>query len=304
MNLITEFAIWLAGANPTGSAKSSITFNTEQINEAKTLIDSWLTEKGNTNAAWHYNRSDFAARLKDLLSSHKLDQGCLDSCAFTSLLFACMRCYPVKTARWAMSIFDTGGGNLGGLNTPTNAVLRNKLPSDLLSDNPSDSTKPKYPEFTDWILQTAIVSAYRDKNGFIYSGRRSENGDISMRISGINEETGSIFNLCHDFFGAPVIDSYEGESFSVNTKLAEKYAVILVIPAKFMFPSATSTHVVYLDSKFIFYKDDYNRLANQDWIGCKVHSYGKRELLQIVKNTRITNGDGFDRIIYLKVKEF
>ncbi|MFZ7114535.1 MAG: hypothetical protein ACO1G9_04065 [Bacteroidota bacterium] len=303
MNPVVTFASWLLASAPGGSGRSAIRMDTDKIQEARNLIDTWLADRGPSGTIWNYSRSNFSSRLKELVSSYKLNQGCLDCCAFTSLLFACLRCYPVETVRWAMNVFDNGSGDLGGFQTTTNDILRNKRLSDLLNDNPTDSGQPKYPDFTDWILQTTIIASFRSREGIIYNGMRSENNNIGMKFNAFVEETDELFNLCTTFFLPPMISKYDGERFNTNDKLEQGNAIILILPAKFINPTSNSTHVVFLDSKFTYYQDDYNGNHNVDWIGCRMHNYGNRELLQIVKNTvPANNSNGLNRIVCLKMK--
>ena len=239
-------------------------------------------------------------RLKKLLSGYDLNQGCLDICGFTSFLFACIRCYPVEFIRFAMDLFDNGSGVLGGFKVSANEDLMNTTLADLLNENPDDSTKPMYPDFTDWILQTTFVASFRAQSGIKYNGKKDMDAEVSMQFNVLKDESKSINSCCKDFFDSIVVDRYPGQSLKVNDQLDKGYAVILVTPAKFFKPGATATHVTFLASTFEIFKQPHNGNQNADWVRCSVHSYGKREELQVPLTNAPTLGDGFSRIIFLK----
>ncbi len=144
----------------------------ERRRRAVDLVAEWKLSKAGDPPVWFCSRGDFAARLTQILEDPKrVVQGSYDWCTIATPLHCFLRRVPDLVARYAISVYDTGEGELGDLSTSVDSnLVRFDLPRYArgeLPDHPLPGARTSVVHRSaDWILMAAILDTINDAFDF------------------------------------------------------------------------------------------------------------------------------------------
>lgn len=156
-------------------------------------ISDWSSTTGGETMRWFCPRSDFSTRLTKLVSEPgSLHQGGYPWCMPAAFLYCMLRRFPDLVAGYGLTLYDTGSGELGDLETSVLPELQNfDLPRYVRGALQGQALPASAPmidvEHVDWILMAGIVDSALSPYDF--------GGPIDFRPSllGLPEEVEDFF---------------------------------------------------------------------------------------------------------------
>jgi hypothetical protein len=136
----------------------------DRLGAAKAHVNSWVTVNAGQPPRWFCSRADFATRLGEIVAApNRLTQGSWDFCIPAAVLNCWLRRFPELVAQFATSVYDTGGGALGDIETSAPEALKSfHLPTyaaGTMKDKPLPAKRRGRPatyRAADWILLAAL----------------------------------------------------------------------------------------------------------------------------------------------------
>jgi len=244
--------------------------------DARASVERWVAARGAAPGAWKIRRETIATRLLTLIDAPwQLNQQGLDCCAYAAILYACLRNFPLETAKYAMELFDDGQGTLGGVELRGNSPLRNVAEAAL-------TALPKWPHPADWMMLTAMRSSQAPSDE-TFDGMPPVSGKMLLDLASQSKLAGKMKSLFVGASGWGRSGDIDLGSVQVegNTALFDNnfHTIVLlflhsgIFPESAFFDMGIIGHSVLLDSSLVKGTD----VDGETTVSFFVYSYGKRQ---------------------------